>query len=112
MDEGVFKYLSQERRSIVKSLNPTLFAPGRNPNWEDCLSGAICKSFKDGKYPILTFGISVKYAKIHKQLLYFLSFIRFEELIFSVVERFEIRMQEALGNHFNIMEVLKSGKNQ
>ncbi len=42
--EGVFKYLGQTRKSIVRSKNSKIFAYGSNPMWQDCLSGAISYS--------------------------------------------------------------------
>lgn len=113
-DEGVFKHLGSEYRSIVKSKNPKIFALGSHPYWIDCLSGALIYSEKNDCFPELTFAISIKdNMKMKSKLLYFLSFIQienlFQDFLNSFIEGLQYKMNDQ--NKNIILQVLRNGNN-
>lgn len=80
-NEGMIFHSSQTKRSLVKSANPDLHKIADNDNiWEDYITFTF-DNFKLNGLPALSMGISVKNEEAHRDMLYFLSFIQFEQVI-------------------------------
>jgi len=78
---GLIKLATESKRSIVYSANKRqAFSTGSEQRWKDYITTVFDQITIDGQ-PLLSLGISVKHHIEHKDMLYFLSYIQFEEVI-------------------------------
>lgn len=86
-NEGIIKECINSKRSLVKSANISLHISGSNDHkWKNYITMVFDK-FIYQNYPVLTMTISVQHDVEHQEFLYFLSYIRVEEIIQTNLEQ-------------------------
>jgi len=87
--EGLIAKSIREKRSLVYSANSEEAKLTDNSHiWCDFMTIAVDKPVVHNR-PLFTLGISVKYPKDHQAMMYFLSYIKIEQLIQDQIMQFE-----------------------
>jgi len=95
---GMIYTAGKQKRSLIKSLNPTCHDKADNDHvWEDYMT-LVFDNFYDRDIPFLSMGISVKSQSNYRELFAFLNYCKFEQLVQDEINKFD--------NIINIKETL------
>lgn len=95
VDDGLIKASQISRRSLVYSANKKdAYNTGSEHLWQDYLT-YVFEQIKESEHPKFTFGISVKHKAVYSNLLYFLSFIQFEQIIQQDMIKLHIHLSKS-----------------
>ncbi len=87
--KGMIFNSARAKRSLVKSANLSLHeSAGNDQLWEDYITLTFNR-YIELTYPLISIGISVKNEESHREMLYFLSYLKIEEVIqnaFTILE--------------------------
>ena len=90
-NEGMIIASHKNHTSLVKSLNVTEnanmhFKGNNDSKWEDYLSFTLVDYEEDG-YPLISVGISIANSEQYRDLLYFVNYLRIEDIIGREINR-------------------------
>ena len=95
VEDGLIKASQLSRRSLVYSANKRdAYNTGSEHLWQDYLT-YVFEQIKESDHPKYTFGISVKHKAAYSNLLFFLSFIQFEQIIQQDMIKLHIHLSKS-----------------
>ncbi|MBA1230149.1 MULTISPECIES: hypothetical protein [Pseudomonas] len=95
-DDGLIKVSRESKRSLVYSANKKDACDTESQHlWQDYLT-FVFEQIKENDQPKYSIGISVKHKVVYTNLLYFLSFIQFEQ----VIQQDMVRLYKSLKKHY------------
>lgn len=94
-NQGMIYHAGKAKRSLIKSANLDLHVPGNNDHiYEDYITLVFDRFIIDeSEIPIISMGISVKNHEAYRCLMYFLNFVKFEQIVQTHLLEFDRRIK-------------------